>query len=44
MQWSYAIGGSIVTWKTRINKKNEKREFVDSVGIKNADLEDEVLL
>ena len=35
-----AIGGHMVTRKTRINKSDEK-EYVDSMGIKIANLEDE---
>ena len=43
MQWSYAIGGHMVTWKTRRNKSNEK-DYVDSMGIKIANLKDDFLL
>ena len=27
-QWSYAIGESMATWKTRISKSNEKRSLI----------------
>ena len=40
--WYYAIGGSMVTRKTRIRQLN-KKTFADSLVIKTDDLKDEFL-
>jgi len=31
--WSYAIGGNMATWKTRINKLNESVKLIELEGV-----------